>query len=227
MIEMYTGFVGSGKSYHATHEALIIAESRTKKEVIANFPIKKKVKKLRSKINKMLKRDYPVYKDIRWTYWDNDELSPLKLIEKSFAYKAKHGDLPPEGHYLLIIDEAGIVFNSRDWNVKPDERKNWIKFFTQSRKLGYDIILIVQDNRMLDRQIRSLVEYEVQHKKMNNWTLFKFLPVTMFLSVKFWNGVRGIRGNMSITRYKKSVADRYDTQSLFGYGDELKIDDII
>src|SRR5690554_4615214 len=110
MIEMYTGFVGSGKSFHATREALIVAESKSDKEVIANFPIKKKKLKFKSKINKLFKKVSPVYKEIRWNYWENEELTAKRLIEKSFIYKKKHGHLPPEGHFLLIIDEAGIVF---------------------------------------------------------------------------------------------------------------------
>src|SRR5699024_10968753 len=110
MIEMYTGFVGSGKSYHATHEGLIVAESRTKKEVIANFPISKNENFL-YKFNKKL----PKFKNLRWNYVDNEDLTSDFLIKKSFDYEKENGDLPPEGHFLLIIDEAGINFNSRDW----------------------------------------------------------------------------------------------------------------
>ena len=87
---------------------------------------------------------------------------------------------------LIIIDEAQLIFNSRDWNGKNGDRMQWIKFFSQHRKYGYNIILIAQFDRMIDRQIRSLVEYEVAHMKMSNF--FKFLPFTSFMAVMRWYG---------------------------------------
>ena len=38
--------------------------------------------------------------------------------------------------------------------------------FSQHRKLGYRVILIAQFDRMLDRQIRSVLEYEYIHRKV-------------------------------------------------------------
>ncbi|MCK6208914.1 hypothetical protein KZX50_26250 [Bacillus infantis] len=209
-IELYTGFVGSGKSYHATKRGVTIADApKGNRWVIANFPIKPKVNSL-SKLPVIGKKFSPFNKP-RWIYQDNDGLTVDYLIEKSHEM----GWYGKESQCLLLIDEAGILFNSRDWNVKPDERKGWIKFLSQSRKFGYDIVFIVQDTRMMDRQIRSLAEYEVQHKKLNNWKLLKFVPVTVFACVSFWNGVKNVRGSLEMCTYSKAVADRYDTMALF------------
>lgn len=211
MIEIYTGFVGSGKSYHATQRGVTIADApKGKRWVIANFPIKPK-KKLAAKLPVLGKKIKEPYNKPRWIYKDNDSLTVDFLIETSHE-KGWYGN---ESQCLLIIDEAGILFNSRDWNVKADERKKWIKFLSQSRKFGYDIVFIVQDVRMMDRQIRSLAEYEVQHKKLNNFYILKFVPVTVFAAVSFWNGVRNIRGKLDMCVYSKAVADRYDTMALF------------
>lgn len=211
MIEMYTGFVGSGKSYHATRRGVTIADAPAgKRWVVANFPIKPK-RTLRSKLPWIGHKFKKQENSPRWIYRENDELTVEWLIQTSHE-KGWYGN---ESQCLLLIDEAGILFNSRDWNVKPEERKGWIKFLSQSRKFGYDVVFIVQDARMLDRQIRSLSEYEVQHKKMNNWALFKLFPVTMFACVKFWNGLRNVRGSLEMCIYNKGVADRYDTMALF------------
>lgn len=211
MIEIYSGFVGSGKSYHATKRGVTIADApRGKRWVVANFPIKPK-KKLFAKIPFLKRFIKNEFVNSRWLYKDNDYLTVDFLIKTSHE-KGWYGH---ESMCLLLIDEAGILFNSRDWNVKPSERKDWIKFLSQSRKFGYDVVFIVQDNRMLDRQIRSLAEYEVQHKKMNNWFIFKLMPFTVFACVSFWNGVRNIRGSLEMCVYVKSVADRYDTMALF------------
>lgn len=210
-IEIYTGFVGSGKSYHATERGCEIADApKGKRWVISNFPIKPK-KKLLAKIPYFKKLIKEQYNKPRWIYKPNEELTVEYLIKTS-REKGFYGN---ESSCLIIIDEAGIMFNSRDWNIKPEERKAWIKFLAQSRKFGYDVVFIAQDVRMMDRQIRSLAEYEVQHKKMNNWFIFKFVPVTVFACVSFWNGVRNIRGALYMSVYKKSIADRYDTMALF------------
>lgn len=211
MIEIYTGFVGSGKSYHATKRGVTIADApKGNRWVIANFPIKPK-KRFLAKIPFVKNKLKDQYNKPRWIFKQNEDLTVKFLIEKSHEM----GWYGTESQCLLIIDEAGILFNSRDWNIAPAERKEWIKFLSQSRKFGYDVVFIVQDLRMMDRQIRSLAEYEVQHKKMNNWFLFKLMPVTVFACVSFWNGVRNVRGQLEMCTYSKSVADRYDTMALF------------
>ena len=53
---------------------------------------------------------------------------------------------------LIVLDECGVFFNSRDWN--SPERQEVIKWLLHSRKLGWDVILIIQDIQMLDKQIR-------------------------------------------------------------------------
>jgi zona occludens toxin len=217
MIELYTGFVGSGKSYHATARGVTIADAPMgKRYVIANFPIFPK-KKFFAKLPLLKKMVKEPFVKSRWIYKENEELTVDYLIAASHEL----GFYGNESSCLLIFDEAGIMFNSRDWNIKPDARKAWIKFFSQSRKFGYDVVFIAQDGRMLDRQIRGLVEYEVQHKKMNNWFVFKILPFTLFAAVSFWNGIRTIRGTLQIVIYNKKVADRYDTMGLFEYEKQL------
>lgn len=64
-------------------------------------------------------------------------------------------------------------------------------FFTQHRKYGYDVYLVAQFDRMIDRQIRSLIEYEVIHRKVKNFGKFGFLynlvaGGSLFVAVKMW-----------------------------------------
>lgn len=53
---------------------------------------------------------------------------------------------------LIVLDECGVFFNSRDWQTPA--RQEVIKWLLHSRKLGWDIILIVQDIQIIDKQIR-------------------------------------------------------------------------
>lgn len=201
-IELYTGFVGSGKSYAAVKNGTLIADARLgSRWVIANFPIKPR-------------KDFFTKKERvpRWIYRKNDELTPTYLIQKSIEM----GWDKKEGSCLVIFDEAGIPFNARSWN--KSDRLEWIEFLSQSRKFGYDFIFITQHRDMIDKQIRNLCEYEVQHKKLNNMHVFKLLSlfkITLFAGISFWNGMSKERGSLRVYFYRKSVANRYDTLRIF------------
>ena len=59
-----------------------------------------------------------------------------------------------------------MFFNSRDWQTP--ERQEVIKWLLHSRKLGWDVILIVQDITLLDKQIRlALCEHVVIVKRLD------------------------------------------------------------
>lgn len=189
MIWLYTGTPGSGKSYHAAAD--IYHRLRRQKggnRVIANFPIS-----IDSK---------------NFLYLDNSELTVKRLCGFSRFYHRPG----VEGQTLVVIDEAQIIFNSRSWQSDHNQRMEWIKFFTQHRKLGFNFILIAQNDRMLDRQIRCLIEYEVSHMKMSNF--FRFLPFTSFLAVTRWYGQR-MKLNHEVILYRKRVADIYDSYKMF------------
>lgn len=218
-IELYTGFIGSGKSYAATKNGTVMADAPMgKRWVIANFPIKPK----KTMFSRWRKKKF---NEPRWIYKKNEELTVDFLIKQSLD----NGWNKKEGSCLVIFDEAGIPFNSRSWN-KPD-RLQWIEFLSQSRKFGYDFIFITQDRDMMDKQIRKLCEYEVIHKRLNNMHVFKLLSlfkVTLFAGISFWNGMSKERGTLRVYFYRKSVADRYDTLRIFnGEDEEKKIDNVI
>lgn len=210
-IELYTGFVGSGKSYCATKIACNIVDAPlSNKYVIANFPIKPKKKFLHF----IYKGENKFHSLDRWIYKSNEELTVDYLIEKSLQM----GWNKKEGSCLLIFDEASIPFNARTF--QRADRLDWIKFLSQSRKFGYDVIFITQDARMLDKQIRALCEYEIVHKKLNNMFALSWLSLfrlTVFAQVKYWNAVnaRFSRGQLRLFKYSKRIASRYDTLRLF------------
>ena len=209
MISLYTGSLGSGKSYHALSLGLDWCVKG--KNVIANFPVKPPAKfwgKLHEKYwKKILSR------------WDFQmEFTPELLISKSF----ENGWFGKESQCLVIIDEAGILFNSRDWQTAAGSRKKWIQFLSQSRKFGYDFIFVCQSDRMIDRQIRGLVEYEVKHKKANNSFFLSWLSwfkISLFLYVYKWYGTK-VKANLRMDIFKPWVARRYDTMRIFNL-DEL------
>lgn len=190
MIYFYSGTPGSGKSLHVAKD--IYTKLFIKKQnVIANFDINREI------YNKKKKKG-------KFTYISNSDLTPKIFYE----YAKDHHVLGKESQTLVIIDECQILFNPRSWTDK--NRIDWINFFTQHRKWGYNFILISQFDRLVDRQIRALFEYEIKHRKVNNFKGAKLIPINTFVAVEYWYGVKERIGCEFFT-YKNKYGRLYDT----------------
>lgn len=68
---------------------------------------------------------------------------------------------------VLVLDECGTWFNSRNWQDKTRGDVN--AWFLHARKLGWDVLLIVQDIALLDSQARdALAEHVVYCRRLDN-----------------------------------------------------------
>lgn len=211
MIYLYSGTPGSGKSLDVASD--IMKKLRRGKNVIANFPIDLDIVR-----DKPLKRLFPkifknsVYKIGNFTYIDNSDLTPQKLVD----YAKENHKKGREGQTLIVIDESPTIFNPREYQNK--DRPLWIKFFQLHRHLGYNVILVAQNDRLIDRQIRAFVEYDCKHRKANNYGnigfLFTILQLKLFVCVDYWYGVKEKCGIRFFT-YKKLYSKLYDSYSAF------------
>lgn len=195
-LQLYTGTPGSGKSLHLVREILL--QLKLGKDVIANFPIRFNPKELEAGYGK------------RFFYKSNLNITVNSLLEH--AIERDYIEKKKESQCLVVIDEAGGRFNTR--NVGAADRTEWIDFFSQHRKLGFDFILSCQGEKMIDRQIRTMIETEFVHRKVNNFGLFFLLPFSLFVAIERWY-VAKERVGSSFFRYKKKYGDRYDTMMLF------------
>lgn len=197
MIVLYSGTPGSGKSLDSART--VYRWIWRGAPVICNFPID--VSSVRTRKEKKLH------------IWSNDELLPDRLV----AFSKQHfaGKRCKEDSILLLIDEAQLLFNARDWSVKGRERWTW--FFTMHRHFGFFIILCAQFDRMLDRQVRSLIEYEYIHRKVTNmgWrglllSCLMLSPCNLFVKVKVWYPMKE-RVGAEFFRRRKKYCKMYDT----------------
>lgn len=195
MISLFSGTPGSYKSYHAVKEALTALKRG--KNLITNFPLNFK---------NVIKRP------IRGCYEcvSNNELTVDYLI--SFA--CDHHKKGLNSQTLVIIDEASIKFNSRDFN--NHDRMQWINFFANHRHFNFDFILITQDHKMLDRQIRSLLEVEVKHRSLKQYMLLGLILGSsgFFQTVEYWYPCK-FKTQSLMNKFDKRIASCYDTMGLF------------
>lgn len=196
-ISLYSGTPGSFKSYHAVKEC--ITWLKIGGNLITNFPLN-----YSNVIKKPIKG---VYERI-----DNMQLTVDYLIQ--FAIDHHKPSVKPQT--LVVIDEASIKFNSRDFNMK--DRMGWINFFANHRHFNFDIILITQQDRMLDRQIRGLIETEFKHRALKHYKLFGWLLDLIFhgcfMCVEIWYPCK-LKNDAWFYIFNKKIASCYDTMGLF------------
>lgn len=197
MVILYSGVPGSGKSLHAT-EKILFALARGQ-DVISNYPIKF--------TKKEIKKGYPE----RFYYVPESRITVPNLMQ--YANVRGYLEKKKENQCLVLIDEAGGRFNCREYG--KTDRMEWVKFFSQHRKFGFSVLLVAQNDRMLDRQIRAMVELEYKHRKAQNmfWWLM-FLPFKLFIAVEYFYGLR-MKTATEFFIFKKKIAERYDSMALF------------
>lgn len=204
MIYFYSGTPGSGKSLHVAET--IYNKIRCGVNVIANFPINYDgIKPLFGK------------KKGEFIHVENCELSVGGLTGFARNFHVCRNGKMLEGQTWLVIDECQLLFNSRNWNSKS--RSEWCSFFTQHRKYGFEVVLISQFDRLVDRQIRSLIEYEYRHRKINNfktfgWLLGKLCGGNLFVCVELWYGMNE-KICSNFFRGKKKYYALYNSYKLF------------
>lgn len=204
-ITLYSGTPGSGKSYHACLD-IWHKLKQGNKGLITNFPLNERM------ISRMKK-------PCRHDYVDNSELTVRYLLD----YEAIYHRPMVENQTLLIIDEAQVIFNARDF--QGSGRQEWCNFFAQHRKHGFNIILIAQFDRLLDRQIRCLIETEVRHRKLNNYGfggLLLGITGTYFVSIEYWYGGNKLKLGSDVYRFSKAKANIYNSFQMFDISTQRK-----
>lgn len=200
MIRLFSGTPGSGKSLHMASEIYAYCNSLRNHLVIANF-----------EVNTSRFR-HPE----RFFYLSNANLrSPKLLLEIITDYYKDHS--LKEGSIVLFIDECQVLFNSRNW--RDTNESGWLPFFSQHRKYGVDIYLVAQFDEMIDKQIRSLIEYEVIHRKLSNFGIIGGLLGILsfgglFIAVEHWYTINQ-RTGIEFFRARKKYYSLYDTFNTF------------
>lgn len=245
MINFYSGRPGNGKSLHM---AMVIYKSLKKgKNVIANFEINERyfekfVKKHPGKLGHFIYMppDYWNYNAVG-THRNTEHkvtgsppgcflyIEGLKNFALQFHKRNRKGQII-EGQTLLVLDECAddYLFNSRSWNRK--DRLAWVQFFRQHRKYGYEVFLIAQDDKSIDKQIRGILQTEHEHRLVNN---YKFLGKILgfmaggklFVVIQKNYSIKGKDARMKSTFFTaERFYDFYDSYKIFSGTDRLQDD---
>jgi zona occludens toxin len=202
MITLYEGVPGSGKSLCAAGQ--ILDQLSLGHLVICNFPF------------------FPPrsrkYRRGALVTCSNEELS-VDFLSRWYRIwlKFRCGGEPREHQIYLVIDEAGTVFNSRDW--QSSGRREWLSFFAQHRKLMFDVVLIVQQDIMVDKQIRGCIDVLERFADIRKFFPDRgwYLPPIFKRSGRIYLSKNSRAGSLGthFFRVRRSWAAAYDTFSIF------------
>jgi len=196
-VEVCQGSPGSGKSAVAVARGILHLKKGG--VVAANFSLvdgwaERVVQKTLA--FRLCGRWFPDYfrKKARCLHSRWHRVDSLTAIRKIFPLKEAVGVYKDKGKYsegegLLLLDEAQLIFNSRKW----DKNFEWIEFFTQHRKLHWNVVLIAHDIQMIDSQIRPLAEYESRFRNLQKVRVpiigLPLVPIPVFLVIKRYAGL--------------------------------------
>jgi len=152
MIEIFEGLIGGGKSYSAVLR--IERQLASGGLYIGNIKINMETMRRR------------LWKRYKWTLHDDQVIQLDEHEVGAFHEYCPHGTT--EKPVLVVIDEAHLWLNSREWSKA---NKDLLKFLTQSRKVSIDIIFISQHCKNVDSQIMRLVAWRWRMRDMSNWSL--------------------------------------------------------
>jgi hypothetical protein len=201
MIEVQQGTPGSGKS--AVAVARLARHLKLGGVVAANFSLVdgwSDIVASQSWASKLSEQHrYKSSSCLHKRFHRVDSLAAIRALDPKASAVGRHASKKGkymEGQGLLILDEAQLIFNSRGW----EKNMGWIEFFTQHRKLGWNVILIAHDIQMIDSQIRPLCEYESRFRNLQKVKIpilgLPMSPFPLFLCIRRYAGISAGSGQI-------------------------------
>lgn len=230
MIYGVKGSPGAGKSYYAMRK--LVQSIQAGKYVVTNLTLREDWEALvarRDVIGRLSgKKILDIERFLRKRYYQLDPDDP-EAIRDLFRVRLR-GE--KEGRGVAILDEAHNWLNARMWT--DDDRAEYVRWFTQHRKLGFDVYLISQAIESIDAQIRRLIEYKIVIRNLKRFRVggIPLIPVNIFIAITLWeSGPGGYQAPSMITKrevFPLSWYRRlYETHGLSHGLDELERDDAI
>lgn len=207
MIYLYSGTPRSGKSLDVARD--ILRWLRAGKYVIGTMYI-----------NQDMIAGYPG----KYIFVDIYAMHPDQFVQ----FAAMHLQKGKENQAKIVIDECYRILGAR---FQGDaNRREWLEFFPIHGQLGYDVILIAQKDRQIDRQVRDLIEYDILHRKGNNagnagWLLSLFFG-TFFVRIEKWYGTNDVLSK-TVFPYRKRWGRFYDSYMAFDENGRIRKNDLI
>jgi len=207
-INVYTGLMGSGKSYEVVSEVILPAV-RSGRRVVTNV----------DGINEVAIVAY-----LQAKYPDDDAASYGSILHVEnaqvflpnfFPYyddgKAAHTDTVVQPGDLVAVDEGWRFWPASGAKIHKHHQSFFLEhrhFIDPVTNVACDLVLMIQDMGTLNRFIKNVVAFNFRtHKKVS-------LGMTNTYSVQMWEGHKQVKAALlstSIRKYKKEIFPLYSS----------------
>jgi hypothetical protein len=154
-IEIFTGNLGSGKSY--------LAVERSMGRLLRGGTVYTNVE--------MVPDEVAAWIAAKGYEWIPGRLRPLEGELDKFHTQLQRGTA--ENPVMCVIDEGHLTFNARDW-AKTD--RGLLNFASLARKLDINLIFITQVHTNLDKQFRGLANWVWTCRNLAQYKIFGIIP---------------------------------------------------
>jgi zona occludens toxin (predicted ATPase) len=200
MIELYEGRLGGGKTYSAC--------VRMVDQVARGGLIATNVEIVWDKFSEYIENKFNVVPE-------RDQYISLQDEQIGLFHRftpSGTAELP----VLVVIDEAHLTFNARDFAQTDKLYRETLTFLTQSRKVNTDIIFIAQSVLNMDKQFMRLVQFIWRFRDLAKWKIPGLgiaYPLKQILAVQFdYDGKTVLQ--RSFIQKDKRIFGLYNTNSL-------------
>lgn len=155
-----------------------------------------------------------------WLAVQGYEFDPSRLhVIPNASIKAFHEVLQrgePDMRVYVIIDEAGLEFNSRDWK---NTNRELLNFNVLVRKFDIFLVYIAQKPEMLDKQFRGLCQTQIDCRNLKHYRIFGHfsIPLPLLFRVHYslvWG--KRIHTHTQTCTVPKWVFPLYNSDALLG-----------
>lgn len=205
MIEIFEGRLGGGKTLYAVER--MVRYLGVGGRIYSNI-----------ELNVDAVREY-LRRKFRWELQEG-QYTLLQDEEISLFHRFTSGGEPGKPT-LVVIDEAHIWLNARDW---ASASRELLTFLTQSRKTHTDIIFISQSAFNIDKQIMRLVQYIWRFRDLSQYVIPGLgirWPINQFLRVQCDYDGRTVLQRYFV-RKDKELYKLYNTFNLLRTFDRLE-----
>lgn len=224
MMELYTGTPGSGKSLHTSHE--IADWLRAGKNVISTMGIDTDLCFLNPFQKWYVNHFKEKPKNIKHNKKaENFHYIPIEEITPDYLYSfaAKYHVFGKEHQTIVFLDECVAIFSPTVLAEKKDGIKiwnAWDTFFRKHRHLGFDLVLIPQNKKLIQRKVIDYCEFEVKHYNRKNqgflgWLFSFFVGGSLFSWSRCWRGTGQKPFEQGWFTYKPLYGLMYNSYCMF------------
>lgn len=201
MIYLFTGSIGSGKSYHTVAHVLVPMLKKMVKAIETNDPkLEHNIRKIYHNLEGFGSDDSLNYLSILLNF-DKDLLSEL-IYDVSEVPKTEIYEKLDKGS-ILVLDEVQNIFGASLSTKDQESYEPFFKALTRTRHFGIECYFITQHADNITSKLRRLVTYERTFKKLGALGASNKYHYKTYDGIKKGLGIKSIEERIIIKSYEK------------------------